>query len=276
MPDRFINETTFLIHADLKRALAVNARRPFVLGIAGAQGSGKTTIARVLKGRLGGAGLRAAHLSLDDFYYSRAARRSLAARVSPLFVTRGPPGTHDVASALSILAAVKAGAGTLAPVFDKGQDEPLPRERWPVLPPSLDIVIFEGWCLGAKAQEDAALIQPLNTLERTFDAGGGWRRAVNDALEEDYQDLFTGIDRLVFLRAPSFDAVRRWRTEQEHALADSGDRYLPGLMSDEEIAFFIQHFERLTLWAMEDLPHRAAMTLHLDERRRVMSATRKS
>lgn len=270
MPDRFSNETASVILADLDRTIGSAAQRPLILGIAGAQGSGKSTIARLLAGRLEAKGIRSAVLSLDDFYFGRAERRRIAARVNPLLVTRGPPGTHDVALALSILAAIKRGEETSAPIFEKGTDDTRRRAEWQTIPAALDALIFEGWCIGARPQNGEALSRPINTLERSFDRDGGWRRAVNDALGYAYQSLFAEIDRLVFLRAPSFEIVQRWRTEQERARAASPHaKALPGLMTAEEISFFIQHFERLTRWMMEDLPSRADLVLQLDEQRRV-------
>ncbi|MFZ5617812.1 MAG: kinase [Pseudomonadota bacterium] len=271
MPDRISNETASVILADLDRTIESAARRPHILGLAGAQGSGKSTIARLLAARLEAKGVRSAVLSLDDFYFGRAMRRRIAARVNPLFITRGPPGTHDVALALSVLSAIRRGEETSAPVFEKGADDTRPRAEWRTIPAMLDVLVFEGWCIGARPEEGEALSRPINMLERSFDRDGGWRRAVNDALGYTYQSLFAEIDRLVFLRAPSFDIVQRWRTEQEHARAASPHaKALPGLMTAEEISFFIQHFERLTRRMMEDLPSRADLVLQLDERRRVL------
>jgi D-glycerate 3-kinase len=273
MPDHAANEIASEILAEFAEAIDGAAARPVVLGLAGAQGSGKTTIARRLVQQLRGKGRRAAAMSIDDFYYSRSERRRIASTLHPLFVTRGAPGTHDAALALSVLDAVRKGEAAPAPAFDKARDEPLPRDEWPTIPPSLDVLVFEGWCLGARPEAPAALRTPVNMLERDFDANGGWRRAVNDALGGVYQELFAAIDALVFLRAPSFEIVRRWRTEQERALASSPHlRPSPGLMTAEEISFFIQHFERVTVWMMEDLPQRADMTLYLNERRRIVRA----
>ena len=67
-----------------------------VVGICGAQGSGKSTLTAVLRKLLEMRGLRVASLSLDDLYLTRGERRELAARIHPLLATRGVPGTHDV------------------------------------------------------------------------------------------------------------------------------------------------------------------------------------
>jgi D-glycerate 3-kinase len=216
-------------------------------------------------------GCRTAHLSLDDFYLGRAERRRLASRVHPLFVTRGPPGTHDIDGALAFLASVKKGGEAKAPSFDKIRDEPSPQGQ--IAPAELQVLVFEGWCLGARPQDEQALSAPVNMLERVFDRDAIWRRAANDALSGVYQMLFTEFDELVFLRAPDFDVVHRWRTEQEATLAaDLPPETRVGVMAPDEISFFIQHFERITRFMMDDLPARADLTLHLDERRRVIGA----
>lgn len=271
MAGRPIADIASFLHAAVERGLSASPRRPLVVGVSGAQGSGKSTLARTLTELLNAEGRSAAHISLDDFYLSRAGRRDLAARIHPLFVTRGPPGTHDIEGALAVLASVKAGKETQAPRFDKAHDEPAPSDKF--IPANLQVFIFEGWCLGARPQSALALAAPINMLESVFDSDRVWRRAVNDALAGAYQALFSELDLIAYLRAPNFDIVRRWRIEQEETLAadlPAGRR--AGLMAPDEVSFFIQHFERITRSMMDDLPSRADLTLQLDERRRVTDA----
>jgi D-glycerate 3-kinase len=269
MPDRILRETVRLLLAEIERAGAAT-NGPLLIGLAGAQGAGKTTVAHALAAALGEAGRKSAALSLDDFYLSRAERRERAAQRHPLFVTRGVPGTHDVAAACAALAAAKAGDGFLAPRFDKALDERRPRAQWRQVAGGLDALIFEGWCLGARPQPEDDLAEPINMLERAFDRDGRWRRAVNCALGGEYQSLFGLLDRLIFLRAPDFAVVERWRAEQERCAAP----HASAVMTPEEISFFIQYFERITRFMLTELPERADLTLWLDERRRVVAAVR--
>lgn len=237
---------------------------PFVLGVCGAQGSGKSTLAEGLTARLTAKGLRAATLSIDDLYLSRAERARLGQVVHPLFATRGVPGTHDTEAGVRLLDAVRAGVDVMLPRFDKATDDPAPTGT-PVMGP-LDVLIFEGWCVGARAQDDAALTTPVNALETERDPDVVWRRFVNLALATDYADLFARLDRLVLLAAPGFEVVRDWRIQQEHDLrarVGEGGR----TMSDDQIGVFIQHYERLTRHILSDMPAYADLTLRLDAHR---------
>jgi len=222
-----------------------------VLGIAGAQGSGKSTIARALAARFG-----CPVLSLDDLYLDGAARQRLAETVHPLLRTRGVPGTHDVAAGLAAIEALAHGPALL-PRFDKARDEPGRLER--VAGPA-EMLILEGWCLGAQPQDAAELVTPINDLERMHDADGRWRRWVNAQLAGPYQALWARIDQLVFLKAPGFDVVADWRIEQERAAH--------GPMSDAEVRRFVQHYERLTRHMLRHGHGWADLTLRLDADRR--------
>lgn len=241
------------------------ARGPLLVGICGAQGSGKSTLAEALVARFGAAGVRAATLSLDDLYLGHAARAKLARDIHPLLATRGVPLTHDVPAGCWILDAVKAGAAIRLPRFDKGSDAPLPPDAWELSGP-LDLLIFEGWCVGAQPQPAAELIAPVNALERMEDAEGVWRTAVNAALAGPYRALFRRIDRLVLLAAPEFAVVRRWRGEQEAALCERlrAEGRDPALAMDEAaLDRFVQHYERLTRTILRTMPGEADLTLHL-------------
>jgi len=258
-----------ILFAEIAPALE-SAKRPLVLGIAGSQGSGKTTVARRLAARLAEQGWSTALLSIDDLYYDRAKREQLAKRIHPLFITRGVPGTHDVSLGIKVLRGLRGKQRVMLPRFDKGTDSRKPRGEWEKAPRSADLVIFEGWCVGATPEPKSMLREPINDLERTEDADGVWRRRVNAALAEDYRRLFKLIDRFAFLRAPSFEIVKAWRTQQERELAATAppDR-LTHLMTDEQISRFIQHYERITRHMLRETPGRADLTLQLNEDRRV-------
>jgi len=271
LPERFLADVEALWARLAERVLARSraAGGTLVVGLNGPQGSGKSTAAAALAALLRANGASVAVLSIDDLYLGRAARRDLAARVHPLFATRGPPGTHDVALALRVLDALARPSPVALPRFDKATDDPVPEADWPVAQGPVDVVLFEGWCVGARPQPAARLARPVNALERDEDADGVWRTYANDALAGDYQTLFGRTDLLIQLGAPSFEAVLGWRREQEHRLIARTGRG----MSDAELARFVQHYERLTRWIDEEMPARADVVVRLDGRRQMVEVT---
>lgn len=247
--------------------------RPLILGINGAQGSGKSTLTDFLALTLDTVyGNRVASLSLDDLYLTRAERQGLAREIHPLFATRGVPGTHDTALGLSVLAALQTAQAddeTALPSFDKARDDRRPVAEWPRFCGRPDIILFEGWCVGTRPQSPGALESPVNPLEAQEDPDGSWRRYVNAQLEGPYAELYSLLERLVFLKVPDLAKVFEWRKLQEQKLrARTTVAAGVGLLDDAGIRRFIQHFERLTRHNLEDLPARADLTLELDHAHR--------
>lgn len=231
-------------------------RRPRRVGLGGGQGAGKSTLGRAIERAGRDAGLRIAVLGLDDFYLSRAQRIRLAEAVHPLLETRGPPGTHDIAACRSAMASLLRDEEVELPRFDKGLDDAGPprRARGP-----FDLVLLEGWCVGASPAPAEALADPVNDLERERDPEGVWRRYVNERLGADYAPVWEELDELVFLRVPSLDAVRRWRRQQEASLP------VEQRLGKAGVARFVEHFERITLAMLDALPGKADCTVELDE-----------
>ena len=241
---------------------------PLIIGVNGAQGSGKSTLCDFLRLILEQChGQRVAILSIDDLYLTRAERQDLAREVHPLLITRGVPGTHDVELGFATLYRLRTAVETdltPLPAFDKASDDRRPAEDWPVFRGRPDILLFEGWCLGATPQPKAALREPVNALERDEDTDGRWRSYVNLRLETDYRRLFAELDRLIFLRVPGMDRVLEWRSLQEQKLAATAGagRHI---MDTAAIHRFVMHYERLTRHNLADLPARADLTLNLTD-----------
>lgn len=238
------------------------AGRPILVGINGSQGSGKSTLCLFLEAILANDfGLRSATLSIDDLYLTRAERDRLAADVHPLLATRGVPGTHDMTLGARVIAALLRGAGPFrVPRFDKASDDRCTEDHWQAVDAPLDIVLFEGWCIGATPQDDTALAVPQNALEAAEDGEGRWRRFANTALAGDYATAFNRIDLLVMLRAPAFEAVLGWRQLQEAKLRTRTGRG----MTEPAVARFVMHYERLTRHMLATLPARADIIVDLD------------
>ncbi|HEY4276231.1 MAG TPA: hypothetical protein VGM68_12140 [Rhizomicrobium sp.] len=238
-------------------------RTGLVVGICGSQGSGKSTGAAVLQILLRAAGLTVATFSIDDLYLPRADRARLAENIHPLLATRGPPGTHDVALGIRLLDALRAPGVIAIPRFDKAHDTRADPAQWEQFTGPADVILFEGWCVGARPEPAEALAQPINALERTSDPDGVWRRYINEALAGPYRHLFDRIAFQVFLAAPSFEVVAGWRKEQEAKLREKGG----GGMSDADIDNFVQFYERLTRFMLAEMPDRADALVRLGEHR---------
>ena len=264
---------------ELLLRLTSNHNKPLFIGINGAQGTGKSTLAKLFKLCCTEAKFKVAVLSIDDFYLSKAARAQLAETVHPLLATRGVPGTHDVEQLKSCLSQLlDSQTGTVKiPRFDKAADNPVTIDHWAPTTLPVDLVILEGWFIGLEPEPCENLLSPVNRLEAIEDCDGSWRNFVNNSLRSDFADTFGRLDSLLMLQAPSLEQVFAWRSLQEEKLkrhrAARVDADTSGVMSPEKIGRFIQHFERLTRHALNTLPRKADWVFHLDSQHRVAGKT---
>lgn len=254
------------VAAALDEALAARAR---VYAVCGLQGSGKSTLAAQIAALAPQRGLRCAVLSIDDFYLGRRERLRLGRQVHPLLATRGPPGTHDVALACSVLDRLRDGAPVRWPRFDKLRDTRLPPSRWAQQATAADLVLFEGWFLKTPPQDAAALAQPVNALERDEDPHGVWRDYCNRALAGDYPSLWARLDRMLFLQPLGFEVVAQWRWQQEQAMQRR--RPQRRAMSQAQVERFVSLFERVSRQALARLPDLAERCVRLDAARRPLA-----
>lgn len=245
--------------------------KPLIIGLNGAQGSGKSTLTKIIKLILETAfNKNVVSLSIDDLYKTRQQRHILSQQVHPLLFTRGVPGTHDIELARSILKQLKQGNDTelLIPVFDKAIDDRMEKPKWKKITKTCDIVIFEGWCVGSTSQQDIDLLTPVNELERTEDEKGIWRTYVNKKLSSEYKNLFSLIDILVMLKIPNFEKVFEWRGLQEKKLIDSisnapENKHLT--MDEKQIKRFVMHYERISRHTLDEMSDRADIVFCLGD-----------
>ncbi len=256
---------------NLKARLAeYEGGRPFLLGVNGAQGTGKSTFSKLLSLLMQQDQTQVCCLSIDDFYLSKQARLDLAKTIHPLLATRGVPGTHDIPllqECLSRLLDSNEQQTIPIPRFDKAMDDRTSEEEFHTQQLPVDLVILEGWCVGARFTESATLLEPLNQLEAQEDADSSWRIFVNNCLRENYEPLFAQLDALVVLQAPSFEQVFEWRGLQEQKLRQNSNSD-SGIMNEAKLQRFIQHYERITRRCLDQLPDRADVLFRIDESHR--------
>ncbi|MBI1188500.1 MAG: kinase [Alphaproteobacteria bacterium] len=244
-----------------REIIATRPQRPAMIGLGGAQGCGKSfhccAFAR-------DSGLRVAHFSLDDVYLTLAEREEMARAIHPLFITRGPPGTHDLEFARTCVGALMSARPdqeTRLPRFDKARDDRAPEKDWPVFVGRPDVIVIDGWLIPA-APPVGTPTGPINALEEIEDPHRIWRNHMLTPLATRYPIFFRQFDATIYLQAPNFDIVRAWRAEQEK---ETLGRQLSGL-EHAALDRFIQHYERVTR-AMLAGGHKADWVVQLDEER---------
>ncbi|MBC7184733.1 MAG: hypothetical protein H5U30_14320, partial [Marinobacter sp.] len=210
---------------------------------------------------------------------TRAERKDLAEHVHPLFITRGVPGTHDVALGQRVidqLRSARPGESIPIPSFDKSRDDRVPDNAWTEFSGRAEVILVEGWCLGARPEAEDALVTPINSLEAEEDPRGTWRTYVNEQLKGEYREFFRQFDCLVMLKAPSIACVLEWRRLQEQKLArktqsapeqgiDADPAQQLRVMNDQEVARFVMHYERVTRACLAEMPGRADVLIEVAE-----------
>ena len=260
------NKLAGQVHA---RKQSNTSEKPMIIGINGCQGSGKSTLGGLLQQLLNlYFQLNTVTLSIDDFYLTKDERLQLAKTVHPLLATRGVPGTHDIPLLETTITALgQQNITARIPRFNKAIDDRQDESGWDEVITPVDVIIFEGWCVGIPPLPDNTINKPINQLEHEHDNNGTWRRYIQQQLQRNYQDIFKKINHLIFLQAPSFDCVFQWRKKQEDklrgninhlspiTLTQTANKNVPNyLMNDEQLRYFIAHYERLTEHAFNTLP----------------------
>lgn len=181
--------------------------------------------------------MRAAAVSIDDFYLTNADQRALAAAhpENRLLQLRGNAGSHDLALGAETLAALRGltapGAAAAVPRYDKsafgGRGDRADASAWPVVEGPLDVVLFEGWMLGF-APVGAAAAAAADPALAEVDARLGAYRAAWDAAVDAWLVVRIGDPRWVF----------GWRLQAEQRMRAAGKAG----MTDEQIEDFVSRY----------------------------------
>jgi D-glycerate 3-kinase len=269
--DRMIK--SFLIPISFWIAKKVNKKQTLIIGLAGGQGSGKTTISSILTLILQKYfKLNVFKVSIDDFYKTRKDRKLLSKNKHPLLMMRGVPGTHDIDLMLSFFKKIKSKnfKSLKVPIFNKAIDDRYPKNLWHKIESKPDVIIFEGWCVGARAQTVSQLKKSINSLEKVQDQSIKWRTHVNNQLKTKYKLLFNQLDGLLYLKAKNFNLLREWRLKQERKLwVQTKNKKNIKIMSSEDIINFMQTYQRITQQMFKDALKSSSIIMNLNSNHQI-------
>ena len=239
--------------------------RTLILGLSGSQGSGKTMVTGILQIILKKFFKKNIYvISIDDFYKTLRDRNRMSQQKHSLFKTRGVPGTHDINLIKNFFISVKRKKfkKIKLPKFNKSIDDRSKKNYWHNINKRPEIIILEGWCVGAKPQIISSLRKPVNILERHEDKDLIWRKYANEKLKKEYKEVFAMIDYFIFMKVPNFKMVFKWRLLQESKLKKKF-HYKKKIMTYSAIKRFIMFYQRITLQMMKDLSKSASIVLLL-------------
>ncbi len=265
--ERWLDENTSLPKANrhsLAGVLAtlrmrVDASRQTIIGVSGAPGCGKSTLSRALVHGLQQEGIRSCLMSLDDYYLGKRERDQLARRVHPLLRQRGVPGTHDLDLLLSDIDRLRNGLEDRVrlPVFDKSSDDRAPGDRWRVVDGRPQVLLVEGWCIGATPKVP---VPPLSEENANPDQVPiqHWVDHVGQAWLKMHRELNRRLQQLWYIRVPGWNCVVDWRWQQERELAE------PRLKSRPEVERFLNGFRGICRQMQESHDRWADLVLPVD------------
>ena len=275
--DKFKNKDkiikSFLIPISFWIRKKIDKNKTLIIGLAGGQGSGKTTVSSILTLILQKYfKLNVCKISIDDFYKTREDRKLLSKTKHDLLMTRGVPGTHDINLLLSFFKKIKSKnfKNLQIPMFNKAMDDRCSKKSWQKIKKKPDIVIFEGWCVGAKAQTNSQLKKPINSLEKFYDQDVKWRSYVNNQLKTKYKTLFKHLDGLLYLKAKNFNLLKKWRLKQERKLwVQKKNKKNLKIMSSEDVINFMQTYQRITQQMFKDALKSSSIIMNLNSNHQI-------
>ena len=282
--EKFVNREKMIKNFLIPICFWIDKNKPknktFIIGLAGGQGTGKTTISSLIRLILSNYfKLSVFKVSIDDFYRTRKERLKLSKSKHPLLLTRGVPGTHDVDMINKLFHNVKKKKfnSMLIPKFDKSIDDRCNKKLWYKIKKKPDVLILEGWCVGAKPEKNNTLNKPINKLEQNLDSKKKWRLHVNNQLKNKYSKLFDQIHSLLYLKAKNFNVLKRWRIKQEKKLKLKNKRKKNNkIMNNSEVLNFMMTYQRITQNMFKHMPKYASIILNLNSNHQIKTTVYKS
>jgi len=230
---------------------------PFIIGLNGVQGAGKTTLVKQLALELKeNHNLETLVVSIDDFYMTHTDQQWLAKKCpgNALVQHRGEPGTHDTDLLRQFFYSMMNYQPTVVPQYDKsafkGQGDRVPAEEWVAVnqegTPRIEVIIFEGWCVGFRPRDPADIKQMHDESVFHADVSRLYRHRLEDLLFVNdqlahYNWVTDRLSLFIHIDAQELKYVYKWRQEQEEALhlekgtgmteqqvKDFVDGYIPG------------------------------------------------
>ena len=266
---------SFLIPISFWIAKKAEKKRSYIVGLSGGQGSGKTTISSIISIILRKYfKLNVFTISIDDFYKKRNERFLLSKKIHSSLMSRGVPGTHDINMMLDFFKRIKRKEfrSLKLPKFNKAIDDRYNKKLWYSIKKRPDIIIFEGWCVGAKAEKNNTLKQPINSFEKLRDKKLIWRRYVNKQLQSKYKQLYGQLNCLLYIKSSNFSLLRKWRIKQETKLRLKNKRSNRNkIMSNKEVINFMQTYQRVTQNMLKTVPKNASIILNLNTNHQIKS-----
>ena len=270
----------FLIPICFWIAKKADNKKPYFVGLAGGQGTGKTTISSIIKIILEKYfKLKVFKISIDDFYKTRKERIDLSKKVHPMLLTRGVPGTHDINMMLDFFKKSKSKKFKKLnlPNFNKAIDDRFPKNKWNTIKKRPDVIIFEGWCVGARAETNKTLKKSINSMEKANDHKLVWRKYVNQQLKTKYKKLYSQLNCMIYLKAKNFSLLQKWRLKQEHKLwLKTKKKGGHKIMSKGDVINFMQTYQRITQNMFKNMPKYASIILNLNSNHQIKTAVYKS
>ncbi len=255
-------------------------KKPYFVGLAGGQGTGKTTISSIIRIILEKYfKLKVFKISIDDFYKTRKERIALSKKVHPMLLTRGVPGTHDINMMLNFFKKSKSKKfkKMKLPSFNKAIDDRFPKNKWSKINKRPDVIIFEGWCVGARAETEKTLKKSINSMEKANDHKLVWRKFVNQQLKTKYKKLYSQLNCMIYLKAKNFSLLQKWRLKQEHKLwLKTKKKGSHKIMSKGDVINFMQTYQRITQNMFKNMPKYASIILNLNSNHQIKTAVYKS